>query len=144
MNKGKIMNDDNTKKLFKQYKFLNKKNLTNGFECEDGWYKLVYNMCKEIKASNPPKDFVVTKVAERFGDLEVHTKNGTLQTRLIIDEYNTQSMELCDRCGNNKDDESCDKCKVPEVDYSVKEDEETEEEESGCGSGGCSSGQCGC
>jgi len=141
------MNDENTKKLFKRYKFLNKKTLPDGFECGDGWYKLVYDMCKELKSVSPPADFVVTKIAERYGDLEVHTKNGTMQTRVIIDEYNTQSMEICDECGKDKDLQSCDKCTVPEIDYSDPE-EETEEDDSNqssnCSSGSCSSGSCNC
>jgi len=139
------MNDANTKKLYKQYKFLNKKTLPNDFECGDGWYKLVYDMCKELKPA-VPSDFIITKVAEKYGDLEIHSKNGTMQTRVILDEYNTQSMELCDACGNEKDLEQCDKCTVPVIEYSDPEDEEEEDDTSQASNctGGCSSGSCGC
>lgn len=98
-------------------------------ECGDGWYKLVYDMCKDLKDANPPIDFVVTKIAEKYGDLEVHTKNGTMRTRVILDQYNTQSTEICDECGNEKDLEMCDKCKIPEVDYSTSEDSDDDEDD---------------
>lgn len=135
------MNEDNERKLFKRYKFLNKKSL-DSIDCGDGWYKLIYDMCKELKVANLPANFVVTRIMEKYGDLEVHTKNGTMQTRVIIDKYNTLSMELCDECGQDKDLQSCDKCTIPEIDYSdPEEDEETEDDEnecSGCGNSSCS------
>lgn len=155
------MDKKNTGKLFKQYKFLNKKNMPDEFECEDGWAKLITNMCKELKALPPPDDFYVTKIANYFGELQVHTKHGNLQTRLIIDEYNTQSMEVCDRCGKDPELESCDKCEVEEIEY-PDEEEETEEDDDdttttcncggncscgsgggSCSGGGCSGGSCG-
>lgn len=130
------MDDNNTKKLFKQYKFLNKKTLPDGFECGDGWYKLVYDMCKEIKAINPPAEFVVTRVINKYEGLEIHTKNGTMRTRVVLDQYNTLSMDICDACGNERDLEKCDKCTVPVIEYPDPEDED-EDDSSNASAGSC-------
>ncbi|KKL64330.1 hypothetical protein LCGC14_2166150, partial [marine sediment metagenome] len=83
------MNKENTRKLFRRFPFLKKDNLPDGFESGDGWYSLVYNMCKKLKSVNPPDDFVVTKIAEKYNELEVHSKNGVMRTRVVIDEFNT-------------------------------------------------------
>jgi len=131
-----FMNDNNTRKLYKQFKFLNKKTLPDGFECEDGWYALVYNMCKELKEC-APLDFVITRVMNKYGELEVHTKNGNMPTRIVLSAYRSDSMDICDRCGNDKELQSCDKCTVPEVDYSTDDDEEDDNgQETLCSGGG--------
>lgn len=121
------MNPDNERKLFKKFKFLNKKTLSS-ISCGDGWYKLVYDMCKELKSINPPDDFYITHLAERYGELDVHTVNGVMRTRAVIDEYNTLSVNLCDECGFDRDLQKCDKCTEPEIDYSDSEEDEEEDE----------------
>lgn len=134
------MNKDNERKIYKRFKFLNK-NALPSIDCSDGWYKLLYDMCKDLKAASPPPNFVITKIAERYGDLEVHTKNGNMRTRVILDQYITESMDICDECGNGKDLEMCDKCKVPEVDYSSQDEGEVEDinpQSNSCGT--CASG----
>jgi len=147
------MNDDNTRKLFKRFSFLSKANLSDGFGCGDGWYKLVYDMCKSLKEVNPPNDFAIIKIAERHNELEVHSKNGVMRTRVVIDEFNTASIEVCAGCGNNRDLEQCDKCIVPVIEYpEPEEDEQTQctncsTDPCACPAGGCSScssGSCNC
>jgi len=141
------MNNENTRKLLKRFKFLNKKHLPS-IDCGDGWYSLVYDMCKELKDTNPPDNFIITKIMEKCGNLKVHTKNGTMPTRIILDKYNTLSMETCDACGNDKDDQACPKCEVEEIDYSEQEDEDDQATTATpccSGNGTCSSGgSCGC
>jgi hypothetical protein len=136
-----MMNTDNIRKIYKRFRFLNK-NIMPSIDCGDGWYTLLYNMCKDLKSVNPPNEFMITKIAEKYGDLEVHTKNGNMRTRVILDQYSTKSMEICDECGNAKDLEMCDKCKVPEVDYSSQDEGEIEDinsQSDSCGDS-CASG----
>lgn len=118
------MNKENTRKLFKRFPFLKKTDLPDGFGCGDGWYTLVYDMCKELKSVNPPDDFTITKIAERHGELEVHSKNGVMRTRVAIDEFNTVSIGICDECGNDRDLEKCDKCTVEVIEYPDPEEDE--------------------
>jgi len=116
-------------RLFKKFKFLRKKELADGFECGDGWYTIIDNMCCELRAHKMTKpDFVITKIYDKYGDLMVHSKNGNNATRSIIDGAIELSMEICDECGNDKDLEQCEKCTVPVVEYPDPEDKEEEED----------------
>lgn len=131
------MNDKNTKKLFKQFKFLNKKNLET-IDINDGWYKLIYNMCKELKTNIPPDNFIITYIGEKDGGLRVHSKNGIMKTRVIIDEFNTASLVICSSCGNDRELEKCDKCTEPVIEETEEEEKDSDECES------CSTNPCGC
>jgi len=115
--------------------------MPNEFNCGDGWYSLVYNMCKEIKASNPPATFYITHIGERNGGLNVYTKNGVMRTRVIIDEFNTTSIEICDGCGNDRDLEMCNKCTIPVIECPDPE-ENADKTENECNT--CSDNKCGC
>lgn len=137
------MNDDNTRKLFKRFKFLNKKNMPEGFQCGDGWYTLIYNMCKELKDADPPDNFYITHIGEKYNELDVHTKNGVMRTRVVIDDFNTASLDICDNCGNDRDLEMCDKCTVPVIEYPDPEPENEEEDDSNTNSGCGSCSSCG-
>ena len=108
------MNPENTKKLFKSYKFLKKSNLPNGFVCGDGWFNLLNAMGQDLKALDLPQGFAITSVFDRHGKLDVHTKCGNLQTQVAIFKYTEESFDICDACGNNKDLQSCAKCKSPD------------------------------
>lgn len=144
------MNTKLSNKLYRKYKFLRKKEMPT-INCGDGWYELVNNMCSALQKEDPPKDFVITAIYEKCGELRVHSKNGAMKTRVIIDEYNTVSLDTCDECGQDKDLESCSKCKVPVVVYASEEEEgckcedgncSCDPDDSGCCGGGCSGGGC--
>ena len=119
-------------RLFKKYKFLRKKELAGGFECGDGWYQIIDDMCKELRASSMLRDdFVITKVFDKYGDMYVHSRNGNNATRSIIEDAIELSMEICDACGQNKDLESCPKCTIPVVNYDDDDTDEESEEDNG-------------
>jgi hypothetical protein len=104
-------------RLFKKYKFLKKSEMLGGFQCEDGWFPVLEDMFKSIQDSNPPDNFLVTLVEERYGTLKVHSRGGNNRTRVIIEDAQEVANDICDRCGGQKDDEGCDKCKQPVVNY---------------------------
>lgn len=135
------MNKDNERKLFKRFKFLNKQTMES-IACGDGWYGLVYDMCKELKTAGPPDDFYITHIDERYGGLDVRTKNGVMRTRVVIDEFNTLSIELCDECGNNRDLEMCDKCIVPVIEYPDPDDDDSEDADDPCNTCSCDPCEC--
>ena len=112
-------------RLFKKYKFLRKKEMPSGFECGDGWYQIIDDMCKELRGCHMLKDdFVVTRVYDKYGDMAVHSRNGNNATRCIIEDAMELSEEICDACGQNKELESCPKCTIPVVNYDTGDDEE--------------------
>lgn len=137
------MNETLTKRLIKKFKFLKKKSLPNGFEFEDGWYQIFHDLCKTIDKCNPPDDFVVTKAFEKHGRLHVYTVFGNIKTRSAISDFEEAFYETCDRCGNNKNLEQCDKCTVPVIDYSSSDEDDQDQSESTC-QGNCSSSSCTC
>lgn len=116
-------------RLYKKFKFLKRK-VMSSIDCGDGWYPIIDSMCAELKAlATLPDDFVITKVFNKFGDMKVFSRNGNNGTRAIIERAFDKSMEICDSCGNDKDQEQCPKCTVPVVDYSDPEDEGIEDED---------------
>ena len=97
-------------KLYKKFKFLKKKILPK-IECENGWANILQNLFQNIYDSNPSKDFIVTKVFEKCGDLKVYTKGGNNTTRFAIDAAIEFAADTCQYCGSNKELQQCDKCK---------------------------------
>jgi hypothetical protein len=110
------MIEKDLKKLFKKYKFLKKKTLPDGVQCGTGWNSIITNMFQALADTNPPDNFVVTKVFSKVDTLRVQTTGGNNSTRFVIDEAIEQSEETCEACGNLKELQKCDKCiEPPEV-----------------------------
>ena len=110
-------------KLFKKYKFLKKKEMPSGFQCGNGWVSILEDMFKGIQDVNPPEDFVITLVEERYGALKIHSKNGNNRTRMVIEDAQDIAVNLCDECGNDKDKEQCPKCTHVAVNYDESVDQ---------------------
>jgi hypothetical protein len=105
------MNEKNTKKLFNKFKaFLKKKELKNGFECGDGWFQILFDMCTKLAEVGPP-EFKVTRVFEKFDELKVFTTGGVNGTRFVIESAQELASETCSGCGNLKELQQCEKCK---------------------------------
>ena len=80
-----------------------------GFEgIGDGWYSLLYNLSSDLEKeiskfvslypnSQAPK---AVQVKEKFGSLTVYLSSGNEKMFDLIDESRTQSMTICDQCGN--------------------------------------------
>lgn len=141
------MNKKTLNSLKKKYNFLSG---IDTMDCGDGWKKLITTMCKDLNALPPPETFYITHIENKYDHLDVRTKHGNMRTRMVIDEHNTLSMDLCDGCGKDRDLESCDKCEVEVIEYPDPEEEDKEDVACGCADGsctctsGCSSGGSGC
>ena len=88
--------------------------MCSGFECLDGWYDLIDNLCKEIlehcyNARIPLPS--VNQVKEKFGGLRFYIDtvidyeedNATIKKYdalyAIIDKYEAKSFNVCEECG---------------------------------------------
>jgi hypothetical protein len=71
-----------------------------GFECGDGWYDLIYDLCQELvsEGQSPP---VAVQVKEKFGTLRFYVNNSTTEQDDIIEHYEELSGTVCEVCGNN-------------------------------------------
>jgi len=70
-----------------------------GFECGDGWYDIIYRLCEDIEKLNPPDDFEVSQVKEKYGTLRFYTWGSTDAIEDRIDEAEKESAKTCEWCG---------------------------------------------
>lgn len=76
-----------------------------GFMCDDGWFKLIYNLCKDIQKviDNTPDHsldgFTVLEVKEKFGELRFYVGGFTDEIGDLIDEAERKSHHQCEICG---------------------------------------------
>ena len=136
------MNDKLEKQLYSKYPdIFREKDLDEtrsclawGIECDDGWYDLIDNLCKELKniQNKYPVNIVAKQIKEKFGDLRFYydilnnEEDGEFDSKKIIKEvcdtvsrYELLSAKTCEKCGQpGRLDTSkpwwktlCDKCK---------------------------------
>jgi hypothetical protein len=69
-----------------------------GFECGDGWFELIDNLCSllMIDESLTP---VATQVKEKFGALRFYVNEATDYQYELIDRAGTLSQHTCEVCG---------------------------------------------
>ena len=71
-------------------------------ECRDGWFLLLWKLCNDIKASNPPKDFESTQIKEKFATLRFYvTYIPSDKIDDLINKAEIESGKVCDICGKN-------------------------------------------
>ena len=76
-----------------------------GFECDDGWQKLISDLCEELDEFlkvHPNPDFRVSQVKSKFGGLRFYVENEGDDYKAIydiIDKYEKKSYHTCEYCG---------------------------------------------
>lgn len=75
-----------------------------GFECGDGWYDIINNLCSKIQNyldSNPDIPQVVARqVKEKFGGLRFYIEGGDDKVNQFIYEAEELSYNTCEHCGS--------------------------------------------
>ncbi|MDP3792932.1 MAG: hypothetical protein Q8Q89_04375 [bacterium] len=73
-----------------------------GFECGDGWFGLIKELCEKLRVLNL-KDFRVLQVKEKFGGLRFYVNCVELEKAeeayRLIDEAESKSLTVCEECG---------------------------------------------
>jgi len=94
------MNKENQEKLFNDFPELFKENEFRirrwGIGCGDGWFNIIYNLCKELDRSDPP---VILQVKEKFGLLRIYISNGTKEDWEKIAKAESLSSKTCEFTG---------------------------------------------
>lgn len=88
-----------------------------GFECGNGWYDLIYKLCKDVSEVSPETKIV--QVKEKFGELRFYVNSANNKAYELIDEAERKSREICEVCGSKSKVRNnngwlstiCDKCK---------------------------------
>lgn len=104
------MNLQNTEKLLVTYPLLYRKLREWGFECEDGWYALVWQLSKDIETEarregipeRPDTWPAITILKQKFGSLRVSFDNTTMVSdplRALKEKAFERSLEICEHCG---------------------------------------------
>ena len=82
--------------------------MCRGFQCGDGWYELINELCAEIQrlvldGKMPP--VIVVLVKEKEGRLRFRFRGGNNVTRLLAAEVEMRSEMICEACGKLLQDE---------------------------------------
>lgn len=105
------MNIENTKYLFDRYEFFHPYDNINtslmgfGFDCDDGWFNLIDQLCwliEDLLYKEYPelkRDFQVVQVKEKFGTLHFYVRGANDKILDLIDKYGELSSETCEWCG---------------------------------------------
>lgn len=110
------MNSDLEKKLVADFPKLyigvlassSRSRMSSGFECDDGWFDLIYDLSKKIEKKNdsiknPDCYYVAAQVKEKFGGLRFYIHNDDYDVREWVREAEEASLHICEICGSKKD-----------------------------------------
>lgn len=73
-----------------------------GCECGNGWFDVLYNLCKKIKDSNQSKNFKFVQIKEKWGLLRIYSNDSNKETNKLIDEAEIDSENVCENCGTRE------------------------------------------
>ena len=99
------MNKENTKKLLNDFPNLYKQFYWDklntcmcwGFDCDDGWFDLIYKLSEDIVKVCPECE--ACQVKEKFGGLRFYTDNGNEEVWNLVREAEEKSFTICEICG---------------------------------------------
>ena len=94
------MNPDLTQKLLDKYPKLFSNQQFWGFECGDGWYDILDNLCGAIKEHTyDGDDLYVDQIKEKFGRLRFYLskEDDVIHGMVMLAEY--MSGHTCEMCG---------------------------------------------
>jgi len=69
-----------------------------GFECGNGWYKIIYDLCTELMSVPAPAP-LAAQVKEKYGTLRFYVDQAVDAHHNIIDHYEHMSSKTCEVCG---------------------------------------------
>jgi len=72
-----------------------------GFECDDGWFNLIYKLMKDIKAvyDTEQEHFYVVQVKEKFAGLRFYITGASSEVLALIHAAENESYRICECCG---------------------------------------------
>lgn len=70
-----------------------------GFECGDGWYTIIHDLCASLDQLEPRP--YASQVKEKYGTLRFYIFNGSDKAFDLIDEAERKSAVTCEVCGES-------------------------------------------
>lgn len=65
----------------------------------DGWCNILWKLLSVVEHNNPPSDFKILQVKEKFGTLRIYCSNSTPEIDKFIMATEIQSGKICEQCG---------------------------------------------
>lgn len=102
------MNATNTQKLLKEfpslyrgYHYPSNTTMSRGFKCQDGWYRIIYNLSTAIEREAIESGLCpeAIQVKEKFGGLRFYIRGGNEKIQRLIRRAGEQSLKTCECCG---------------------------------------------
>ena len=85
-------------KLYRQYYLpMTETCMCWGFDCDDGWFDLIYELSKKLKIASPNTEAV--QVKEKFGGLRYYFTSTTEEGAKLIRNAEEKSYHICEVCG---------------------------------------------
>ena len=94
------MTDKTTEKLINRFPNIFKENFY--FECDDGWFDIIFNLCKDMQQEincSGCEQVVAAQVKEKFAGLRFYSSGGNEVTHAMIEKYSKLSSETCEVTG---------------------------------------------
>ncbi|RLD64344.1 MAG: hypothetical protein DRJ01_01115 [Bacteroidetes bacterium] len=98
------MNKQNTEKLFERFNFfrpelpITESLMAFGFECGDGWFDIIWDLCEKIEPL-VDEEFNVFQVKEKFGGLRFYVDGSSDIVYDLITEAEDKAEVTCEVCG---------------------------------------------
>lgn len=79
--------------------------MTWGCSISDGWFKLLYKLCKDIKAQTShwseedKQKLKFVQIKEKFGSLRIYMSMCSPLVEVLIDQAERKSAKICEYCG---------------------------------------------
>lgn len=73
-----------------------------GCECGNGWYDLLYKLCEDIEAAEPPEDFKIEQIKEKFGGLRFYYISGNAEISSLVNAAESNSYKICEGCSSTE------------------------------------------
>lgn len=72
-----------------------------GFECSDGWYDLIDNLCSDLQhlTSLGHPQLKIMQCKEKFGLLRFNAPGGSPEQKALIAAAQNASEKICESCG---------------------------------------------
>ena len=90
-----------------RYASMKQSGMGFGFQCRDGWFRLIENLCCNIQSyidwnqqANPVKQIVATTIKEKFGRLSFYYDGGDAVITGMVRFAEHLSYHICEECGD--------------------------------------------
>jgi len=94
------MTDKNSDKLINRFPDIFNENFY--FECDDGWFDIIFDLCKDMQHeinNSGCQQVVAAQVKEKFAGLRFYASGGNEVTSAMIDKYAKLSSKTCEVTG---------------------------------------------